>query len=70
MGPKFKGKCASKRQRQKYRRKGHVKEEAEAGVTESQANDTAEPPEAGRSKRGPPLRARFKGETAVALLTL
>ena len=58
MGPKFKGKCASKRQRQKYRRKGHVKEEVEAGVIESQASDTVEPPEAGRSKRGSPLRAR------------
>ena len=58
VGPKFKGKCASKRQRQKYRSKGHVKEEAEAGVTESQASDTVEAPEAGRSKRGSPLRAR------------
>ena len=34
-----------------------MKEEAEAGVIGSQASDTVEPPEAGRSKRGSPLRA-------------
>ena len=43
-------------QRQKYRRKGLVKEEAEE-VIESQASNTMEPPEAGRSGRRSALRA-------------
>lgn len=69
VGPTSRDRCHQKRQKRRRHqgKKGHVKEEAEVGVTQPQARELLELPAAGKGKEGLPARA-FRRSTACRRL--